>query len=1444
MKKLYLIVLCICLGSIGLLANVVYVKSDAGGSNDGTSWENAFVSLTVALDSVAAGDSLWVAAGVYKPGTLRTDYFAMKKDVDLFGGFNGTETEFNQRDSDKNKVILSGDIGTEGLHTDNCKNVVVFPKGTGGTVTLDGFTIAFGYSEDVNWNERAYGAGVWVREGNSPMIVNCVFYMNRSKWGAAIGINAKWNNVSHPKIVSCSFINNYAWQNGGAIENQGDGNPVIANCRFIGNSAAKSGGAVYSYFDHGKIINSLFIGNWANVGGALHHDSYNKGNIFNSAFIGNYSKSSNAAVKSRGLTIRNSIVWGNTAQYFADSSMDAQITGIANSYNCIIQNCHDSVPGENTINADPLIFDYKGYDNIAGTLDDYPFILAGSSAIDAGDSTLLHKDAYDMDKDGNTAELIPYDLLNKIRIVGNNVDIGVFEGAFDPSNLLDLHVQAFPMNNAANIIWEPETMENVEAFKLYRSSVAGIWEFVADIDKQGRGYTLGSQQNGTVYQYKIVAVDAEGNEFGYNNTDAAVPRLEQGNAANFNGTKNYISIPDSLLFANESSISMWLKLSSASAADTMMIVSKQFSYALSAVKAEDGLYYLKTQTGDGIQWVDEVVGTKPLTLNKWMHIANTFNRETFEQQLFIDRELDTAYTGSLTNVMNSNLASVGAIKDTSGVYQYHFSGQIDELCFWNKTLTADDIVSFMDTPLKGNAVGVVALWHFDEHNNTYQKIAYDDGRGRINLRADFISFTESGAMVPEAPVADTLEFAMPGVKINWDFVEKDINEFSVYRYSSFDSEKVLVGSTSDTVFVNSMVVPAKGEFYYYVTSTDLGTNTSSASNQLTFVFDIPDAPLATASNLKNSVIVEWDTVAGGQPIIMYEVYRADTNFADSAKLIATVNHPVDSLIDENVVDSTMYYYWLKARAAYELVSDFSAYAPILYLENKQPVMLDTIPAIKVPYASLPLEIDLNPYFSDPDSVKLVYEVLFSGSSLATVDSGIVKITNLGNAKETVTVKVFDNWADSVLTTFALTPVYQTEVDTAICQGADYMGLTEAGDHLLELVTANSCDSLVTIHLSLNPVYETDEVIEICSGESYEGYTESGEYQRVLQSVSGCDSVVNTTLIVRPDYDISETVTICEGGDYMGKTEAGTYTFEYQSMYGCDSIVTVELAVNSFYEINEEVAICQGESYDGHTESGDYTKTLVSTIGCDSIVNLSLTVNQPVDTTEQVAICQGDSYEGFTEAGEYVRDLARVTGCDSTVTTALTVYPVFEIDETVMICPDGEYEGWDTAGNYQRILMTVDGCDSIVNTAIEIAPILSSALDTTISENTTIQFGDQTISAEGSYVDTLVSSYGCDSVVTLSVTVDNTPVSINKNSIGISVSPIPVVDECRIALTGSTAKQIAVVIRSIDGRLVMDKQYSVSNNVAVVDLASFASGLYLLTVTAEQQQASISLVKKD
>jgi len=249
---------------------VIYVDSLAEGSNDGTSWSNGYTELTTALADAGPGDEIWVAQGVYTPGSNRTDAFTLKNNVAVYGGFNGTETEREDRKWNANATILSGDIGIKDDVADNCYHVLFHPDGTDldGTAILDGFVITGGNADGSGTD---YLGGAMYNFSCSPTVVHCRFEYNSAGAGGAI-----YNDeYSAPIFSNTVFSNNEATDSGfggGAVYNDNGSYLQMINCTLSQNRA-ETGGALYNNNAAIFITNSVLWGNSATNDPEIHNDN-------------------------------------------------------------------------------------------------------------------------------------------------------------------------------------------------------------------------------------------------------------------------------------------------------------------------------------------------------------------------------------------------------------------------------------------------------------------------------------------------------------------------------------------------------------------------------------------------------------------------------------------------------------------------------------------------------------------------------------------------------------------------------------------------------------------------------------------------------------------------------------------------------------------------------------------------------------------------------------------------------------------------------------------------------------------------------------------------------------------------------------------------------------------------------------------------------------------
>src|ERR1051326_6935863 len=171
-------------------AKTVYVDADrTGPSPDGLSWSTAFAKVQSGIDAAAAGDEVGVAGATYY------EHIALKADVALYGGFDGSETELTGRNWTNNLTILDGR---------QTNSVIVVEAGATATTRIDGFVVRNG--------KAGFGGGILCASA-SPVIANNRILLNRAVQGGG-GIRCL---SSSPIIVSNLVQDNFANWTGGGI---------------------------------------------------------------------------------------------------------------------------------------------------------------------------------------------------------------------------------------------------------------------------------------------------------------------------------------------------------------------------------------------------------------------------------------------------------------------------------------------------------------------------------------------------------------------------------------------------------------------------------------------------------------------------------------------------------------------------------------------------------------------------------------------------------------------------------------------------------------------------------------------------------------------------------------------------------------------------------------------------------------------------------------------------------------------------------------------------------------------------------------------------------------------------------------------------------------------------------------------------------------------------
>ncbi len=369
-----------------------------------------------------------------------------------------------------------------------------------------------------------------------------------------------------------------------------------------------------------------------------------------------------------------------------------------------------------------------------------------------------------------------------------------------------------------------------------------------------------------------------------------------------------------------------------------------------------------------------------------------------------------------------------------------------------------------------------------------------------------------------------------------------------------------------------------------------------------------------------------------------------------------------------------------------------------------------------------------------------------------------------------------------------------DVDGEFWNGT-YYDMVSTSTSLHEL----DCDSTYIHH---NIIKFTDAIVTWdtgCGKYIWNGdtLTQSGTYEHYFTNTFGCDSVETLILCMRPSVYEDITDTANESYTFNGFTyhESGVYTqildidvviepdelyfdeyygawwwydeewgegwseSEMVTLSGC-KIVTLNLTINciNYSDLYEEFCDSYVWNDSVYTTSGEYTQTFIAANGCDSVVTLHLTVNNPVHTETTAESCGSYSWNGqtYTASGEYMQSFTAANGCDSVVTLNLTINQPSTGVDVQTAC--GSFT-WINGITYTEsnstatyTLTNAAGCDSVVTLNLTINQLTTGTDEQTACGSFTWIDSVTYTESNNTATFTLTNAAGCDSMVTLNLTI--------------------------------------------------------------------------------------------
>lgn len=144
------------------------------------------------------------------------------------------------------------------------------------------------------------------------------------------------------------------------------------------------------------------------------------------------------------------------------------------------------------------------------------------------------------------------------------------------------------------------------------------------------------------------------------------------------------------------------------------------------------------------------------------------------------------------------------------------------------------------------------------------------------------------------------------------------------------------------------------------------------------------------------------------------------------------------------------------------------------------------------------------------------------------------------------------------------------------------------------------------------------------------------------------------------------------------------------------------------------------------------------------------------------MCQGEfvtvGENVYTETGIYTDHFITIGGCDSIIISTINVIPTYIGTVYATIC-EGEFYAlgpniFTVAGDYTVTMDNYLGCDSTVTLFLSVNPSDASSNIAEICYGESLTVGGNVYTVDGIYEDVLINQWGCDSLVTTTLIVRN------------------------------------------------------------------------------------------
>ena len=358
---------------------------------------------------------------------------------------------------------------------------------------------------------------------------------------------------------------------------------------------------------------------------------------------------------------------------------------------------------------------------------------------------------------------------------------------------------------------------------------------------------------------------------------------------------------------------------------------------------------------------------------------------------------------------------------------------------------------------------------------------------------------------------------------------------------------------------------------------------------------------------------------------------------------------------------------------------------------------------------------------------------------------------------------------------------------------DIAGLFATNSSTSNSTTAVSCDTYIW---PVDGNTYTSSGVYTDIGDNFAGYTHTETLNLTIN---------NSTSSIDTHVACDEFMWYCDGNTYTSSNNTATYV--YTNSAGCDSTVTLNLTINNSTSISTAVTACDSYfwSIDGntYTTSGTYTDFSTNANGCDHTEVLNLVINYSSNNTNILGVTNVDFIQ--TEAysvvqnlnsifswhlngggvilsatntnsvevqwgsinGSYDLSLVETTqnGCSDTLLLVVNVNCLPNSGSSIITaCDTYSWDGtaYTISGIYTNTFTNVSGCDSLITLDLTINNSTSNITSVTACDTYAWFLDGNIYTTSGTYTDVSTNTDGCDHTETLELTIKSVISSISQS----------------------------------------------------------------------------------